>query len=333
MVGLVSCAPATMKRYEAQFITLFNTATRIIGYSESKEKFGKDIQSVHDEIEAYHQLYDIYNTYVGINNLKVVNDNAGKAPVKVDQRIIDLLLYSKEAYELTGGNVNVAFGAVLTIWHDYRTAGTDDPENAEVPPMELLLKASEHTDINDVIIDEESSTVFLKDPEMSLDVGAIAKGYATEAVSKLVEEKGVTSMLLSLGGNVRSIGVKADSLEPWVVGVQNPDTPDQINDLVQLNLTDMSLVTSGNYERFYFVDNKRYHHIINGDTLMPADFYAAVTILSNDSGLADALSTAIYNMPFEEGLQLIESQENTEAVWVYADGTLKYSSGFRSYIK
>lgn len=321
------------KRYQASFLELFDTVTTILGYAKDEETFSEYAQMIYDNLKEYHELYDIYNDYDGINNIKTINDNAGIAPVKVDQRIIDLLKFSREAYDFSGGKVNVAFGAVLSVWHDYREAGLDDPDKAELPPMELLQEKNQHIDINKMIIDEAAGTVFLEDPEMRLDVGAIAKGYATERVARIMIDKGITGLLLSVGGNVRAIGHREEKQQLWNVGIQNPDLESEDPYILITQLEDLSLVSSGDYERYYTVDGKEYHHIIDPNTLMPAEYFTAVSIITQDSGLADALSTTIYNMPLEEGQALIESLEGTEAMWVMKDGSLVYSSGFEDYIK
>lgn len=332
-LSLVACSGNEKNRYEAEFLLLFDTVTQIIGYSESEEKFTEYAELIYDNLEDYHQLYDIYNNYDGINNIKTINDNAGIAPVKVDKRIIDLLVFSKDAYQKTNGKVNIAYGAVLEIWHDYRTKGIEDFENAQLPPMDLLETAAQHTDINNMIIDEAESTVFLKDPDMSLDVGAIAKGYATEQVSIIAMENGFNSGLISVGGNVRAIGNKGDTDQLWNVGIQNPKEEIGQSNLFVAYLTDLSLVTSGSYERYYTVNGKNYHHIIDPETLFPSEYFTAVSIITNDSGMADALSTAVFNMPFEEGKEFIESIPETEALWVFNDGEIKYSSNFKDFIK
>ena len=321
------------KRYQASFLKLFDTVTTIIGYAKDEDTFTEEAQMIYDNLKEYHELYDIYNDYEGINNVKTINDNAGITPVKVDQKIIDLLLFSKEAYKISSGKVNVAFGSVLAVWHDYREAGLQDPELAKLPEMELLKEKEQHTDIKKVIIDEESSTVYLEDPQMRLDVGAIAKGYATERVTQYMIEKGYTGLLLSVGGNVRAIGSREEKDTAWNVGIQNPDLESEDQYLLITKLVDLSLVSSGDYERYYTVNGKKYHHIIDPNTLMPATYFTAVSIITEDSGLADALSTTIFNMPLEEGIALIESLEGTEAMWVRKDGELVYSSGFQSYIK
>lgn len=320
------------QRYQAQFLQLFDTVTQIVGYGRTEKEFTLQAQMVQDQLREYDQLYDIYNDYPGISNLKTVNDQAGIAPVKVDQRIMDLLVLSRDIYDRTDGKMNVAFGSVLSIWHDYRTAGVDDPQNAALPPMEQLEEAALHTDINKMILDEKASTVYLADPEMTLDVGAIAKGYAVEQTAQYAINQGVKSMLISVGGNVRAIGTKAGN-EPWKVGVQDPNQEIQSGSLCNMLLTDMSLVSSGDYQRYYIVDGKRYNHIIDPDTLMPADYFADVTILTRDSGLADGYSTALYAMPLEEGRKLVEDTPGMEALWVFHDGSQVFSSGFKQLME
>lgn len=332
LLNLTACGAPRLTRYESQFLGVFDTMTSIVGYAQSKDEFTKYSQLIHDKLLEYHKLYDIYNDYEGMNNLKTINDNAGKAPVKVDKRIIDLVEFSKDWYQKTDGKVNIAFGAVLSIWHDYREKGIDDPENAQLPPMDMLTEASKHTDIKKVIVNEKNSTIYLEDPKMSLDVGAVAKGYSTEMVSRMAEERGFTSGLISVGGNVRALGSREEG-QPWSVGIQNPDLSSEQKEIKIINAQDSSVVTSGIYERYYTVDGKNYHHIIDPKTLFPAAYFKSVTILCKDSGVADALSTAVFNMPFEEGKPFIESLPDAEAMWILSDGEIKYSDHFIDFVK
>ena len=333
LIITTACGINKKTRYEAEFLKLFNTATMIVGYADNEGEFGEYTQLIYDELDTYHKLYDIYNDYDGINNIKTINDNAGIKPIEVDKKIIDLINFSKEAYTLTKGKTNIAMGSVLKIWHDYRGEGIDNPLKASLPPIDLLEEANLHVNIDDVIVDEENSTVYLKDPDMRLDVGAVAKGYATEQVSRIVREKGFTSGIISVGGNVRSLEKKADSGEDWNIGVQNPDKESEKKTIKTINLSNKSLVTSGNYERYYTVDGKRYNHIINPETLFPAEYFASVTIICEDSGLADVLSTALFAMTLEEGKELVESIPDTVGMWIYDDGSIIYSNGFEELIK
>lgn len=312
------------KRYEASFLDVFDTVTTVLGYAGDEETFRARAQEVHDELLSYHRLFDIYNDYDGMNNLKTVNDNAGIAPVEVDPAIVELLTDCKELYETTAGRVNVAMGSVLSLWHDAREASIDDPENAALPDDAALQEAAKHTDLSQVEIDEEASTVYLPDPEMRLDVGAVAKGWSVERVCENAPE----GLLLSVGGNVRATGQKPDGT-PWVAGVQNPDGGAY---LCTVEVRDVSVVTSGDYQRYFTVDGVRYHHIIDPDTGYPARYWRSVTILCADSGLADALSTALFTLPQAEGQKLLDSC-GAEALWMDPDGNLLESPGFSDYLR
>ena len=149
----------TQKQYTATFLTLFDTVTTIVGRADSEEDFRETSQAVHDALLEDHQLFDIYNAYDGINNLKTVNDNAGIQPVRVDSRIIALLKDCKTYYEATGGKVNPAMGSVLKLWHEARNDGIHDPQKAYLPDGEKLKEAAAHTDLNSVDQKEAESTV------------------------------------------------------------------------------------------------------------------------------------------------------------------------------
>lgn len=333
LVLLCGCTAAPAKpddtglnRYEATFLTLFDTVTTIVGYAETEEAFTDTAQAFHDELLEYHQLYDIYNEYEGINSIKTINDHGWEHPIKVDQRIIDLLLFSKELYTQTEGRVNIAMGSVLRLWHDARETGIADPSRAALPDQTALEQAAAHTDIDSIQIDVEESTVFLSDPEVKLDVGAIAKGYAVEQVCRNTP----SGLLISVGGNVCPTGPKPESGQPWVVGIQDPEDPEQY--LHTIYVEDVSVVTSGDYQRYFTVDGVPYHHIIDPDTNYPAGYWRSVTILCRDSGVADALSTALFTLPQEEGQALLDAFQ-AEAMWVRQDGTILYSPGFQAYIR
>ena len=318
-------------KYSAYSMDYFDTVITIVGYEKTKEEFDSVADDILSEFAEYHQLYTIYHRYEGMENLCTVNEltSGVHRTVKVDKRIIDMLLYARKMYDFTQGTVNVAMGSVLSLWHNYRMLGMDNPDQAELPPYEKLLSAAKHTDIKDIIIDETNNTVTLADPLMKLDVGAIAKGYATEQVAKHLEQRGVSGYVLNVGGNVRTVGSKPDGT-PWTVGLENPNGEEYLD---YLNLNGQSVVTSGSYQRYYYVDGKPYHHIIHPDTLMPAEGYLSVSIICEDSGLGDALSTALFCLPLEKGLEIIESLPQTEAMWLAEDGTKTVSSGWNNYVK
>lgn len=325
---LLSGCGTRQQKYSASELTLFDTASVLTGYAQSQNEFDEVYAMVFGELEQYARLYDIYNEYEGVNNLKTLNDSAGGQAVAVDSRIIDLLLFSKEMYALTGGCVNVAMGSVLSLWHDCRETALAG-EQVTLPDEQALLEAAQHTDIDNVIIDEQAGTVRLVDPEMSLDVGAIAKGYAAQQVMLLLERQGVTGYIMSIGGNVCPVGLKPDGA-PWTVGLQNPyDTSEYF---CTLSVENQCVVTSGSYQRYFELDGVRYCHIIDPETLMPAQLYSSVTVICADSALADALSTALFILPLEAGQKLIASTQGAQAIWILSESQAVYSDGARAFV-
>ena len=326
LAGCAAAPQAEQTQYTATFLTLFDTVTTIIGRAEDETAFQDKVQTIHDDLLCYHKLFDIYNDYDGVNNIKTINDNAGIAPVKVDKAIVDLLTDCKQYYELSGGRVNVMMGSVLQLWHEARNDGINDPANARLPDSKALKEAAKHTSMDSLIIDEAASTVYIEDAQASLDVGAVAKGWATQRAAEAVTE----GMLISVGGNVCATGPKKADGTPWVIGIQNPDVPDE--NIHTLFVPFGSVVTSGDYQRAYAVDGKAYHHIIDPDTLMPAAYWRSVSIVCDDSGLADALSTALFLMNREDGEALVR-ECGAEALWIAADGAEYMTDGFEKMLR
>lgn len=309
--------------YQTVFLDVFDTVTTLRGYEPDEEAFQKRAAQVQQSLTEYHRLFDIYNDYPG--GLKEVNDNAGIAPVKVHSAVMELLLDCRADYEKTGGRVNAAMGSVLSLWHQAREAGLNDPEHAALPDMDALREAAKHTSFDTVIIDQEAGTVYLSDPEQRLDVGAIAKGWAAQRVSQLLPE----GYMLNVGGNVCTRGTKPGG-EKWNIAIQSPNAGE--DNLCVVGLAGQSLVTSGDYQRSYTVEGKSYHHIIDPDTLMPSAYWRSVSILCDDSGLADCLSTALFLLPLEEG-RILAEQCGAEVMWVDADMNITQTDGFAAALR
>lgn len=320
---LLGGCSAKKQVYQTVYLDVFDTVTTIRGYDVSEEAFREKAEAVHDALQQYHALFDVYHDApMGIYQ---INSNAGIAPVRVDDRVMALLSDCREYYELTGGRVNIAMGSVLRLWHEAREAALSDPDNARLPDREQLELAAEHISFDTVLLDEANGTVFLTDPEQRLDVGAVAKGWTAQQVSRLLPE----GYLLNLGGNVCALGSKPDGSK-WIIGVQSPENPDSY--LCTVGLQSTSLVTSGDYQRYYTVEGRRYHHIIDPDTLMPSESWRSVSILCPDSGLADCLSTALFLMPLEEGRELA-GQCGAEVMWVDTQNRIFQTDGFRELLK
>ncbi|MDD2457437.1 MAG: FAD:protein FMN transferase [Eubacteriales bacterium] len=323
-------------KYSSSFTSSFDTVITLIGYANDQAEFDHWADLAESEFQKLHQLFDIYHEYPGINNLMSVNRQAGKGPVRVDTQILDLIEFYLVNDQLAPGLVSPSLGSVLSVWHDHREAA--ESGQATVPNPVDLQAAAEHIDPASLKIDRQASTLELTDPLVRLDVGAVAKGYATEIVAQLLKEQGMTSGIISAGGsNVRLIGKPADpARETWAIGIQNPFVsmliPEgQSVDVILANET--SIVTSGDYQRYYLVDGAIYHHLIDPKTLMPANHQRAVTIVTPDSGLADYLSTAVFLMPYEDGRQLVESLPDCEALWIFQDGSMQATDGLLARLK
>ena len=199
-----------------------------------------------------------------------------------------------------------------------------------VPTEEALENAKNYIGFDYLDIDEENNRVRINDSNASIDVGALGKGYATEKAAELLEEKGISSYVLNIGGNIRIIGTKVDG-SGWSTGIRDPKNPDSAFAL-KITVSDTAVVTSGSYERYFTVDGVKYPHIIDKDTLYPATYYDSLTVVTKDSGLADCLSTALYCMPLPESRRLAESLDGVECIWIESDGTITMTDGIKNLI-
>lgn len=318
-------------KYSYMFFGTFDTAISLIGFSKSAEEFDKMAKLTEDLFNGYHRQFNQYLPYEGLNNLYTLNQSAAEGPVAVPRELFDLLSYCKRMQGMTRGTVNIALGSVLSLWHDEREIAEESPDKAKLPDPEALAAAALHTNIDDVILDEAAQTVYYRDPLLKLDVGAVAKGYAAELVAKALVKAGMESFIINAGGNVRTGGAPKDGRKNWGIAVQDPDaeimSPGSGEVMDVFYLSDASVVTSGDYQRYFMVGDKRYHHLISQKTLMPADYMRSVTIITRDSGYADLLSTAVFLMPFEEGLAFVESLKGVDAFWILNDRSIHMTPG------
>ncbi len=321
---LSGCAIFPKQQYSVTYLDLFDTVTTITGAADSQQAFQEQAQQIYTQLQYYHQLFDIYNAYPGLNNLKTVNDNAGVAPVRVDGEIIALLQDCKSYYELTQGQMHVAMGSVLQLWHQSRQAALADPEHGALPKEDALKEAMQHMDMQSLVLDEANSTVYLADSQMSLDVGAVAKGWAAQQVAQSLPE----GLLISIGGSVYATGAKDQKDTPWVIGIEDPDGGEYLH---KLSLREGSVATSGDYQRYFTVDGVNYHHIIDPDTGMPSTYWRSVSVVCQDSALADVLSTALFVLPLQQGKELAR-QAQAEVMWLDHQGQRNYTDGFESLI-
>ncbi len=321
LFSFVGCAN-TVQRFQYTYLDVFDTVTVLQLYAPTQQVADDWAAQLHARLSVLHNEFSIYDSIQDLHNVKAVNDAAGQA-VSVSADVMRMLQYGKQAYTLTDGKVNMALGSVLRLWHEARSAGQPRP-----PSDAALSAADEHTDINDIVLDTAGGTVRLTDTAMSLDVGAFAKGLAVQWLADYAANLGIDSALISVGGNVVAVGDKQG--KPFVIGIENPKNPQE--HLLTVDVENCAVVTSGDYQRYFEVDGVRYHHLIDPQTLQPARYFASVSVIGPDSGLADVLSTALFLLPQQEGAALLKSVGEYEAVWVEHTGDLVYSDGFTAFL-
>ena len=307
-----SCAP---KKYSRQYWGMFDTVTDVEGYFDSEEEFERATGLVESTLSYYNTLFDAYNDADDLVNLKKINESGGET-IEINKDMYDFLVYLKSIDKKTDSAVNAAFGSVTYIWKDTIN------NNAPLPSQDTLDKAALHTDFDSVILEESPYRVTLSDPELKIDAGAFAKGYAADRLREILIENGVENIIINMGGNVVAIGSKMG--EGWNVGIKNPDG----GIFTTVKVKDLSVVTSGIYERGREINGILYHHIISPDTLYPANNFLSVSVVCKSSAIADALSTALFVMDRDEGMKLLENFPEAEVLWIDNDGRAYYSSNF-----
>jgi len=254
--------------------------------------------------------------------IAAINQSAGKEAVKVTEDTLGVIQKSIAYARLTGGVFDPSVGPLVKLWN----IGTD---YAKVPSNKEIKEKIALIDYNDIELDEAKKTVFLRKPGMSLDLGAIAKGYAADEVTKILASHRVKAAVVDLGGNVMVYGQKKDG-SPWRVGVQDP-VSDRGEYLGLVSGKAMTVVTSGIYERFFIENNVRYHHILDPKTGFPSDTgLVSVTIIAASSIDADALSTSIFSLGLKKGLELLKKFPEIRAVFIDEKKNVYLSPGTES---
>ncbi|MBO6159261.1 MAG: FAD:protein FMN transferase [Firmicutes bacterium] len=293
-------------RYSVDYYDVFDTFSTFTCYGLEEEAFDRIQKELHQLLLSFHQETDIYHTYEDVHSLKELNDQAGNGAISLSRRQYDFLLFCKNAYTLSEGRVNVMLGAVTRLWHEARERAGEGEKHV-VPSKDVLEEAFAHTSPDLLELDEDLLQASITDPLASIDVGALAKGYAGSLAMDYLASQGVENYLLNLGGNVcahgKPLGTGRDA---FLIGLQSPNEPDGSYSQT-VTLEKGCAVTSGDYQRFFEEDGIRYNHIIDPDTLYPAALHRSVTVLAEDPAIADLLSTALFLMDTQRGQALAAS--------------------------
>ena len=295
------------------------TVVTVTLYDNKSEKI---IDKAFEEVKKIEQLVSIN---MDGTELDEVNNNSGIKPVKVSDDTYNIIKKGLEYSSLTNGSFDITIGPLVKLW----SIGL--PE-AKVPTLDEIKGTLKYINYKDVEINDSEKTVFLKKPGMIIDLGGIAKGYTADVIAQTLKDEGVEKAIIDLGGNIYALGEKSENTL-WRIGIQNPDqTRGEI--VGSINVKDKSIVTSGIYERFIEQDGVKYHHILSPESGYPYDNeIAGVTIISDKSIDGDALSTSVFSMGITKGLEFINSQPDTEAIFITKDLKIYLTEGSQEIFK
>lgn len=301
----------TYKEYSKNYFYMDTYINIKINSTKSK----KEIDNIFNDIDylysSYHKLTSRYDKYDGIVNVYYLNEILdNNEEIEIDKRLSDIIDIGILYYDKTNGLFNIASGNLTSIWKVFI-------DNCDVLPSNLDV----NTNIDDIVLDGNKYTKY---NDIKLDLGAISKGYVTELVGKYLEDNNIDSYIINAGGNVK-VG-KAYNKDSYVVGITNPDNKNDI--FTKVNVNNLSIVTSGNYQRYCSFNDKIYGHIINPYTKLPSDYMKSVTVISSSSLLADIYSTYLYLLPVEDGMKIVNSTSDIEAIWYIDSDKIVRSDNF-----
>ena len=267
-----------------------------------------------DEIK---RIDGLMSRYKEGSEVSLVNKNAGIAPVKVGQELIEVLKEARRVSELSDGAFDVTIGPLSNLW-------AFDEDKGNIPSPEKIEELKRLVDYKRMKIDDSDSTVYLEKRGMMVDVGGIAKGYALKKAMKVFEDAGIGNVIINAGGNLNLRGTKRG--KPWKIGIQEPRDEKKL--LGVLNITDTSVSTSGDYQRYFVKDGIRYHHILDPKTGSPAKGLMSMTLTGRNETMTDALSTAVFVLGAEKGVALMK-RAGVEGVIVTEGGKITVSDGLK----
>lgn len=317
LITFIICSSCSLIQEKEYSMNLYYMDTYIYVnfFCDDKNKAEEIKTSIDNIYKEYHILSDRYQSYDGVTNVyQIYHNNRDEKELLLDSKLYDILEYSYKFEMLTNKRFNIEIGGVIDVWKKYRELKNGIPTKKEL----------------DKVATQESLSLLgnntIKNNHPNLDLGAISKGYATEEVGKYLEKQGINKYLINAGGNVK-VGIP-NNKDNYSIGIQSPNKDGSFVTIVKGS--NISVVTSGGYERNYTYNGKTYSHIIDPKTLFPANYVKSVTIVTKDSALGDALSTSLFLMSVEDGLTFIKDFD-AEAIWVTNDDEVVRSEGFSNY--
>ena len=262
------------------------------------------------------RIENLLTTFREESQTNQINQNAGMKPVKVDPEVFHLIERSLRISKITDGYFDISYGSIDRKFWNF------DREMKELPDPEMIKEHLKLVNYHNILLNREDSTVFLKEKGMRIGFGGIGKGYAAEMGKRLLLNRGVKSGVVNASGDLTTWGNQADG-KPWTIGIANPDNARL--PFSYMNIADMAVATSGNYEKFVSIGGKKYSHTINPKTGMPVTGIKSVTIICPNAEIADALATPVTIMGTEKGIGMIDQIQQVECI-IIDDENHIYSS-------
>lgn len=284
---------------------LMDTFTSITVVASSEKEAREAIDAGFAEIK---KLEELLNYFSPDSEISTINEAAGESPVKVSKETLDIIEKAVDISEETNGAFDPTIAPVIKLWKFSKNS-----KDVSVPPRKDIEEALKHVDYRKVIINRAASEIYLKEKGMEIDLGGIAKGYAADKAVEVIRSRGIKSSLVAVAGDIMGVGFK-NMQKTWNVGIQNPrsgsDSDKPWEDIfARLQLKDAAISTSGDYQRFFIKNGKRYHHIIDPNTGFPATSgLVSSTVIAPEGYIADSLSTAVFVLGIKEGMKLLESR-------------------------
>lgn len=292
---------------------LMGNAFEITVVSEDEFLANRHIDAAIDEISRIEKLL---TTFSEDSQTNLINRNAGIKPVKVDWEIFDLIERSLRISKITDGYFDISYGGIDKSFWNF------DREMEELPKPELIKEHLKLVNYQNIILNRENQTVFLKEKGMRIGFGGIGKGYAAEMAKQKLQNSGVVSGIVNASGDLTTWGHQADG-KPWTVGISDPNNAQK--PFSYMNITDMAVATSGNYEKFVVINGEKYSHTINPKTGMPVSGVKSVTIFCPNAEIADAMATPVSIMGINAALNMINQINHLECI-IIDDQDKIYSS-------
>ena len=290
---------------------VFKKAMKLMGNHFELSVVGPEdawaMEKIDTGVREIQRIERLLTTYNEDSETSLINRNAGSAPVQVSKETFDLIERSIRISRITQGAFDITYGSVdRRLWNF-------DTTMQSLPDKETARQLMRLINYRNIILDPVNRTVLLKEKGMRIGFGGIGKGYAAERAKAVMRESGVTSGVVNASGDLTAWGYQPDG-EPWTIGIVNPNAAGQIFSM--LNVTDMALATSGNYEKYITIDGKRYSHTINPRTGLPVTGIKSVTILCPNAEIADAMATPVMIMGIRAGLDMINQLKDIEAILI-----------------